>query len=86
MKFRFHRGGLDESMATAVDVDGWDGLVAHIASQTNFSHFTPATMKVVPYGFDDRIGWDTHLVSDSYGVIGMTDGPCSPGTPGGSQP
>jgi hypothetical protein len=35
-----------------------------------------AKVHVEPYVFDDRINWDTHLVTiDGYGVWGMTDGP-----------
>ncbi|AHC30525.1 hypothetical protein CC53_gp108 [Rhizobium phage vB_RleS_L338C] len=31
---------------------------------------------VKPYGWDERIGWETHIVLVSgYGVFGFTDGP-----------
>lgn len=31
---------------------------------------------IEPYGYDDRIGWDAHIVIlQGYGVLGFTDGP-----------
>ena len=37
---------------------------------------TPDEVKVEPYGFDSRIGWDTHMVSlKKGGVLGFTNGP-----------
>ncbi len=33
-------------------------------------------LTIAPYCFDDRIGWDTYIVTvPGYGVLGMTDGP-----------
>lgn len=33
-------------------------------------------VQVEPYTYDDRIGWDTHLITiDGYGVWGMANGP-----------
>ena len=78
MKFRFNRELLDESMETMIDIpptieaiqdamrSAYGKLFKHIKGQ----------IKVEPYGYDDRIGWDTYIVFiDGYGVIGFTDGP-----------
>ena len=38
--------------------------------------FKKKQIHVKPYGYDDRINWDTHIVTiDEYGVFGFTDGP-----------
>ena len=39
-------------------------------------HVEPGQIHVEPYIRDERIGWDTHLITiDGYGVWGMSDGP-----------
>jgi hypothetical protein len=83
MKFRFHRGGLDESMATAVDIEPTKvAITKHCNAQYTGSASTRPMVyhaqyiEVKPYGFDSRINWDTYIVTMSgYGVIGFTDGP-----------
>jgi hypothetical protein len=79
MKFREQRGGLDESMATCIELADRDALVTHLKRELGKYHygFEPHLLKVEPYARDDRIGWlDTHIVSiDGYGVVGFTDGP-----------
>jgi len=64
--FRFHRGGLNESMETAVIVDSFEHLLIHISDAWDVP-FTKLT--VTPYVFDHRIQWDTHLVCVSLGDI-----------------
>jgi hypothetical protein len=81
VKFREHRGGLSESMATVIDVADRRALVAYVARQLEPFYFTPAEvdagLAVEPYMYDSRIGWDTHIVTlKRYGVLGFTDGPC----------
>lgn len=79
MKFREHRGSLDESMETCVELDDRADLVAHMRRQLAhyYFEFEDAQLKVEPYAIDKRIGWlDTHIVTiDGYGVVGFTDGP-----------
>lgn len=80
MRFRMHRGSLDESMKTTVNVDGRAGLAAHIREK--FIDLGPIfedhQLTVDPYnGDDDRIGWnDVHIVTIiGYGVVGFCEGP-----------
>lgn len=80
MKYREHRGGLSDSMATMVEVNGLQGLLWHLSKRAetypSFPVVSEKTVHIEPYGFDDRIGWDTHIVTlDGYGVLGFTDGP-----------
>lgn len=81
MKFREHRGGLDESMSTCIEVADHDALVSHIRRQLSQYHFEfdSHQLKVEPYASDKRIGWlDTHIVTiEGYGVAGFTDGPAT---------
>jgi hypothetical protein len=87
VKFREHRGGYDDSMATAVDVADRAALVAHV--KTLLAPFCwagniEAGLRIAAYGDargrpykDPRNGWLTHVVTlKDYGVLGFTDGPC----------
>lgn len=77
-KYRDHRGGLAESLATMVVVDSRAELVEYLrrALSPFFVSVTPDKVKILPYCVDARIGWDTHIVTiDGYGVAGFTDGP-----------
>ena len=62
IKFRFHRGSLEESMATCVEVmtyqelfdlinDSWDSYTNRIVG-----------IELDYYTYDDRIGWETYIV------------------------
>ena len=57
--FRFHRGGLEESMQTLIEIKSFEQLLIHIADAWDVP-FTRLT--VSPYHFDHRIDWDTQLV------------------------
>ncbi len=79
MKYREHRGGLSESMETVVEVSDREALLEHIRKVAQawptFPPVTTETVHIRPYGWDERIGWDTHIVTlDGYGVLGFTDG------------
>jgi hypothetical protein len=83
IKFRLHRGLLADSMAELVEVDGMDGLIAHLRSiHPDFGPaFDPAGVVVSPYsGADDRIGWtNTHIVEEAgWGPVGFCEMPPSP--------
>lgn len=81
-KVREHRGSLSNSMGTVFEVEDFNGLLDAI-SKSMFPIGSPFGVKLSPgrvhvehYTYDDRIGWDTYIVSiDGYGVWGFTDGP-----------
>lgn len=73
-KFRPQRGGLAEAMKEVVEVSGMDGLKAHLRSIGYLSE--GGVVRVEPYTYDARIGWDTHLVTIDGNAVGFTDGPC----------
>jgi hypothetical protein len=75
-KYRDHRGGLAESMATAQEFDSKESLLnyldANYGEYSNNIDISKITIK--PYKFDPRIGWDSHIVHlEGYGVFGFTD-------------
>jgi hypothetical protein len=76
-RFREHRGQFDDSLKTLALVDGFDGLVAHIAALLKpwGVEVTPDKVRAEPYYFDPRTGWDDWIITlDGYGVVGFTDG------------
>jgi hypothetical protein len=77
VRFREHKGNLGDSLATTVVLKDWDELVDYIAGLLEPWNFTvrPERVYAIAYGRDDRIGWDTYLITlDGYGVMGFTDG------------
>jgi hypothetical protein len=75
---REHRGSLDESLATVRSVADRAELVAliHYTLEPFGQDVKADDIFVTPYGRDERIGWDTHLITiRDYGVWGMADGP-----------
>jgi len=83
-KFRWHRGSLAESMETVVEFDGSKEALFVILKSDALPWF-PAIdihdVSVEPYAFDDRIGWDTHIVTVTGGACGFTDGAIVPSPP-----
>jgi len=78
VKFRWHRGSLDDSMATVVEFDGSIHGLIDILKADALPWFPPLELdqvKVIHYGYDPRIEWHTHMVTVMGGAIGFTDGP-----------
>lgn len=69
MKYRPQRGGLKESMDEVVELE--DSLSA----LAGYLGVSPETVHVTPYRYDDRIGWNTYLVTVDGQGVGFTDGP-----------
>jgi hypothetical protein len=75
IKFRPHRGGFAESMAEVREFATDQELMNHIKTSMLFSPCDNFVMLIKPYIYDDRNGWDTHIVMvKDYGVAGFTDG------------
>lgn len=76
MKFRYHTGGLKESLATTIEIEPpTRESLAKALSITKEEQVDPNTLLVEFYAYDDRIGWNTYIVTDKDGVLGFTDGP-----------
>lgn len=64
--FRFHRGGLSESMETVIEIKSFEHLLIHICDTWD----VPFTRLIIQeYLFDPRIDWDTQLVSAYLGGV-----------------
>ena len=67
MRYRPQRGGLADSMAEVIE------LPATLADLANHLGVKPEQISLRSYGFDDRIGWMTWLVSIDGQAVGFTD-------------
>lgn len=77
-KLREHRGTLSQSMETVIEFEGREELYKIIKEELGrySMNIWPEMIEVKPYGYDERIEWDTYIVTvDGYGVYGFTDGP-----------
>lgn len=77
MKFREHRGDLNESMTTVVELDPTsEALKAHLEHiLKNWKVVRPLKLHIEHYAYDSRIEWDTYIVKveGSGFVVGFTD-------------
>lgn len=62
MKYRPHRGSLHKAMAEVVELQDRSELIAYLANDLGFQ-LDDADVRVEPYCYDDRIGWNTHIVT-----------------------
>lgn len=75
LKFRWQRGSLDDSMQTVVDFESFDDLVNILRSNGFLRDCQASDIAVKQYTYDERIGWDTHIVTYNGSAVGFTDGP-----------
>jgi hypothetical protein len=81
MLFRDHKGALADSMATVYYVRDRQHFIEIMRDRLSpWQREVPdEDITIEPYGFDDRIAWDSHIVTLSgYGVLGFTNGPLAP--------
>jgi hypothetical protein len=89
MKFRQHRGSLQASMETVVELADKAALIKYLRVllndwnktlpdvDINFPRIEADSVHVKHYAYDERTKWETHIVViDHYGPVGFTDGPC----------
>jgi hypothetical protein len=58
-------------MATCVPVTD----IAHLASLLKTAGYGDGVVSVSPYTWDERIKWDTHIVTLDGNAVGFTNGP-----------
>jgi hypothetical protein len=83
MKIRLHRGSLEESLATQRTI-----FPVHAAIRRYLLQDHPAMIErieVLPYQYDPRIGWDTHIVLVDGSPAAFSDGPMLEWTKGDAQ-
>jgi len=61
--FRFHKGGLEESMNTVVEVDDLTHLKELISKKWKIEC---VRLEIQHYGYDERIEWDTYIVKATF--------------------
>jgi len=80
IKYRPHRGSLDAAMSEVVTLPAnYASLLEHIRKDWSGWQVLES-INVQPYCFDERIGWNTHVVmarfaNKSVVPVGFTDGP-----------
>jgi hypothetical protein len=67
IKFREHRGTLEDSMKTCVDVGSLEELECVVRNI-----YGEGKVTVESYVYDGRIGWDTQLVCMDGSAVGFT--------------
>ena len=73
---------IDEAMMRVVEIPDRPALMAYLAEHFDFWHPTEANVTIRPYGYDARIGWDTHLICVDGKAALFADGPgWDPATP-----
>ena len=75
-RYRDHRGMLSDSMRTVQRFSCFDDLFKHL-SVSKVGSFCVEDVKVEHYGYDDRIGWDTYILTINGNAVGFTDGDVS---------
>ena len=74
--FRYHRGTLEESMKTVVEIVSMDHLKSLLGKPYDlYSCLVIQDVKIEPYAYDERIRWDSYIVKvkidNSYYVEGF---------------
>ncbi len=72
-RFRFHRGSLEESLRTEIEMKSKSDL-CDLISQTFQSTFSKESLIIQYYGFDNRLNKDIHSVRIyGLGIVGFLD-------------
>ena len=80
MRYRDHRGSLDESMKTVKEFYTIEELKQHLNKSCNKFGKSVKTIKFMYAGFDERINWHTFYVIQIFEdetdpkIVGMSDG------------
>ncbi len=81
MQIRVQRGGLSDSLRTTMDIEPTAKAIAeYLRLQWGGLGYGVDENKITvePYGFDNRIQWNTHIVLLDGRAVAFTDGPLTP--------
>lgn len=65
---------LDEAMERVVEIPDKAALMAYLKEHYDFWHPNEQNVTVQPYGRDERIDWDTHLICVDGNAALFSDG------------
>jgi hypothetical protein len=74
VRFREHRGSLEESMDTLVVLRDRRDLIAHLRYILDPLPVSDKKVTVRYYCFDEQTGWNTYIVTVGGRPVGFTDG------------
>lgn len=66
---------LDEMMERVFELPDREALIAYLQAEYEFWKPTEENVEVKHYGYDDRIDWDTYLVTIDGAAALFCDGP-----------
>lgn len=75
MRIRMHRGSLSDSILTVADIAPDLPAVRAYLAERGIPDAATAVIEVEPYGYDERIDWDSHMVKVDGFPMAWTDGP-----------
>lgn len=75
MKIRPHASALEESMERVTEVKDLRALLEYVKREFGFLNPTDTNIEFAPYSFDQRIGWDTYLITVDGKPVLLCDGP-----------
>ena len=73
MEFRYQCSTLEESMGTIIEVENLSELMNELSKE--HGDLSQKHIKVEYHCFDDRINWDSYIITINGDVIGFTNGP-----------
>ena len=76
MKYRHHRGSLEASLETVIEIHSLDELKKVLMKDRKAQQFSDEVGELTckHYCYDERIKWNTWLICEDGNAIGFSDG------------
>lgn len=66
---------LSETMAKVVEIPDWQALLDYLQEHYSFWNPTKDNVAITPYGYDDRIEWNTYIITIDGKAALFSNGP-----------
>lgn len=74
MKIRQHRAFLEDSIKTVTEIEPTISAIrAYFKQESPFPDMYNGKIEIKPYDFDERINWDTYIITIDGNAIGFTN-------------
>ena len=73
VKFRFHRGLLEDSMDTVITVNSREDIAQAMSKELDMP-VKSSSIGCKYYSYDKRVGWENYIITMGGNAIGFTDG------------